>query len=1011
MNIQLFAAIPLLALSPFAALSQTSSAQSAPVSPISQTKQKALVAANYGKLPLSFETNQGQFDPQVKFLSRGSGYRLLLTDSAAVLELSKPGAVSHAQPGSTSARGAKAKSPTAKTDFIRMELPGAASGVKVVGDEQLPGKANYFVGSDSSKWHTNIPTYSKVKYTGVYPGVDLVYYGNQRQLEYDFIVAPGASPKPVKLHFAGASKLKLNADGDLQIIGNNGEIAFHKPIVYQEKAGQREPVDGRFKLMANNTVGFALGDYDRSREVVIDPILSYSTYLGGSDNFNFATVGPGGEVYLLAGNYTAPQAGFSPTYGAYGEGSDQIVVLKLNPAGTAVVYIAAFGNHNGPYLYDAGIELAVDTAGNAYIAGEAGIGDNFPTTPGAFQRVNKATGYTAFVTKLNPTGSDLVYSTLLGGTSDDYATSIAIDPSGNAYVTGYAGSPDFPITSGAFQTVNKSGGDCFVTKLNASGSALIYSTFLGGSQIDQASGIVLDSAGEAYVAGSTDSSDFPVTPGAYLTTNKFDYGYPYGGFVSKLNADGSGLIYSTYFSRGSLAIDPAGNAYVAGLAYNDPPDVFSVAPTPGAFQSKLGSQQSGYITKLNATGTAVVYSTYLGGSKASALTAIAVDPKGDAFVTGYTSDSNFPVTADAYQTTSPPKIQDAVFTELNPAGSALVYSTYLGGSAGAFGIFVALDSLENAYVVGSTPSTDFPVTPGAWLASGTGFISRFVFNGATTTTVSADNTSEPVGTNVTFTAHVAASDGSRPSGALEFHVDGTLEEYANPDDSGNASYSTAGLALGAHAIEALYRGDPSQAASSGTLTETITGNQVATPYFSPVSGIYPSYSYLNPVYTYATIISETAGAVIHYTTDGTMPSASSPVYSAPIFLYDTTTIKAIALASGDAPSQIGTASYQFSDTLPRTRTTLTSSAIALTPGEPVTLRATVQTSDGTVATGAITFRHGSVPLATVPLVGGAASLTTSALVNTGVYSITAAYGGSSTETGGQSPTLLIKVSQ
>src|SRR5271170_3364486 len=370
-------------------------------------------AANYGKLPLSFEANQGQTDPQVKFLSRGSGYSLFLTNSAAVLALTK-GDPAKDKPASLAIAGKTPKRAIkpVKTDVVRMELAGASHGLRVTGAEQLPGTANYFIGNDPTKWRSNVSTYAKVKYAGVYPGIDLVYYGNQRQLEYDFVVAPGADPTQAKLHFAGAKKLKLDGDGDLEVVARNGEIAFRKPVVYQELNGQRQPVEGQFKLLAKGTIGFSLGKYDPSRAVVIDPTLAYSTYLGG------------------AGSYQS-----------------------IGGQGTAI---------------------AVDSAGNAYVVGTTSVAD-FPTTSGAYQvglsgnQVNSNSTY-AFVAKLDPTGSKLIYATYLAGGGSvnsngtylsflpgDSISSIAVDSAGDAYVAGATYSPSFPVTS-AFQSTNRSQG-------------------------------------------------------------------------------------------------------------------------------------------------------------------------------------------------------------------------------------------------------------------------------------------------------------------------------------------------------------------------------------------------------------------------------------------------------------------------------------------------------------------------------------------------------------------------
>jgi hypothetical protein len=426
----LMGAIVGLSASTLSAQTLSTGANAAPVA--AAAAKSAALAAEYGKLPLSFEANRGQTDSHVKFLSRGNGYALFLTDKAAVLELTK------SEP--SKADKTKSAARANKTDVIRMELAGASQSAQVTGAEQLPGTANYFVGNDSSKWHTNVPTFAKVRYAGVYPGVDLVYYGNQSQLEYDFVVAPKADPKAVQLHFAGAEKLKLAANGDLIVAAKDGEIAFHKPVVYQAVNGQRQPVDGSFTLLARNTVGFTLGSYDRSREVVIDPTLAYSTYLGGSspsENLggNAAydvAVDSAGSAYVTG---STGNASFPVTSGAFQTEARGIFIAKFNGAGTALEYSTYLGGTNGG---DTAYGIAVDASENAYLTGRACTTD-FPVTSGAFQNHNRTTlGCDAFVTKLNPDGSALVYSSYLGGSAGsgnnaaDSASSIAVDASGNA---------------------------------------------------------------------------------------------------------------------------------------------------------------------------------------------------------------------------------------------------------------------------------------------------------------------------------------------------------------------------------------------------------------------------------------------------------------------------------------------------------------------------------------------------------------------------------------------------
>jgi uncharacterized protein (TIGR03437 family) len=711
--------------------------------------QQAQLIDGYGKLPLSFEANIGQADRRVRFVSRGSGYGLYLTGDEAVFALRKGGCGAAVRPG------ARRGEPGCEHDVVRMRLAGA-SGAAAAGEEPLPGKANYFIGSDPAQWRTGVPTYAKVRYRSVYPGVDLVYYGNQRQLEYDFLVAPGGDPKQIRLGLDGAKGLRLDADGDLVVTASHGALAFHKPVVYQLVDGQRKAVVGNFAMLDKRTVGFRVGDYDRAKPLVIDPVLTYSTYLGGSvwSSASAIAVDADGNAYVAG---STASTDFPVTQGALQatvptcSNCVAAFVAKLNPSGTALVYSTYLGA-SGSGTYARAYALAVDDAGSAYVAGSAGAG--FPVTAGAFQA---ACSDNAFAAKLNPAGSALVYSTCLGAGDSylgvDQASALAVDSAGNAYVAGVTYSSEFPVTPGAFQTNNKAGegSNAFVTKLNPAGSALIYSTYLGGSgrilfsfgpqqwDGDGATGLAVDGAGNAYVTGYAFSVDFPVTAGAFQTTNPAVVPYGVGGFapsynqsnafVTKLNPTGTALVYSTYLggsgahrngdSANGLAVDESGHAYVAGVAYSTD---FPVSH--GAFQTTSHSVNSGnaFVAKLNPAGSALVYSTYLGGSGASwygdSANGLVVDETGNAYLAGGTWSNDFPVTSGAFQPTNrSPAGGNAFFAEVNPAGSALIYSTYLGGSgANVYGDSasgLALDGYGNVLIAGDAWSADFPVTAGA----------------------------------------------------------------------------------------------------------------------------------------------------------------------------------------------------------------------------------------------------------------------------------------------------------
>jgi len=478
------------------------------------------VSENYGKFPLHFEANRGQIHKNVRFLSRGPGYSLYLTAGEAVLVLSKPNADTKRDSRSTPEQG-DAQTPV-KAVALRMHLVGAAPKPPVSGLDELPGKANYFIGQDPAKWRTNVPTYAKVQYENIYPGIDLLYYGNQRQLEYDFVVAPGANPEKIVLGFRGADEFEIEARGELVLHTTGGDIRQHKPIIYQDIDGVRREIAGGYVRKGVNRVGFEVAVYDASRPLIIEPVLSYSTYLGGRSN--------------------GPDCGC---------GKD-VFKTKLNPAGSALVYSTYLGGND----FDAGNGISVDAGGNAYVTGTT-KSTNFPTTPGAFL---SAPGF-GFVTKLDPTGSTLVYSTYLDPSTQ--GGGIAVDAQGNAYVTGQTGST-FPTTPGAFQPAFGGGPvDGYVMKLNADGSALVYSTYLGGSGIDSTGDIAVDAGGNAYVAGSTTSLNFPSTPGAFQAVPGSGSS---NGFVTKLDPTGSSLVYSTFLGEGcaGLALDTQGNVYVTG---------------------------------------------------------------------------------------------------------------------------------------------------------------------------------------------------------------------------------------------------------------------------------------------------------------------------------------------------------------------------------------------------------------------------------------------------------------
>jgi uncharacterized protein (TIGR03437 family) len=621
--------------------------------------------------PLRFEENQGQIPGGTGFVARGPHY---------LLEI---------QAGENSLTWANTSSK--RTGNVRTRLVGANRNARLEGREPLESHTSYFLGASQMAWHAAVPNFGRVQASVVYPGVDLVFYGASGKLEYDFVVKPGANPRQIQLDLEGIPNVSIAPDGDLVLESAAGEVRWKKPLIYQTVGESRKVIPGGFKRIAKRRIGFQIGQYDVSRALIIDPVMNYASYYGGAGN------------------------DFSRAIGA-------------------------------------------DSAGNVYIAGATST-PALKTTPGVLQPAyggETTDVYTgdAFIAKFTPAGA-LVYVTYLGGSADDLATGIAVDAAGNVYVTGYTNSLNFPTTTGAFQSSfggfggNSCNplGDAFVAKVNPSGTQLIYSTYLGGSLDDAGFAIAIDAVGNAYVAGTTRSTNFPVTPGVVQTKFAGGGGEPGASscgnlpqidtgdaFVAKLNPSGSQLLFSTFLGGNQddaalgIAIDSSSNVYVAGatLSHNFPttPGVFQNTYHGVDFQNEFLHFGDGFITKLNSTATALLYSTYLGGSGDDVIYSITVDGQGDAYVAGSTSSPDFPVTAKAVQPAYAgyynlpflveQLVGDGFVTEVNPTGTALSYSTYLGGADNDVAYAVAVDSTGLMYVAGSTDSQNFPVTGNAF---------------------------------------------------------------------------------------------------------------------------------------------------------------------------------------------------------------------------------------------------------------------------------------------------------
>jgi len=634
-------------------------------------------AVNFPDSPLAFEPNTGQFPDAVQFVARSSGYTVLLSPDEAVFAMSTEKSGSKEKPG-----------------LLRMKFDGAGQRPAAALDP-LPGRVNYLIGSDPEKWHTDIPRYAKVKYSGIYAGVDLVYYGERQQLEYDLIVHPGADPGSIRLNVEGATAVAMDELGDLVLQVQSETVRLRKPVVYQDSDDGRHEIQGEYVLVAGNRVGFAIGEYDHDRPLIIDPIINYSARQGGPYDSFWATavaVDPAGNPYIT-GTADFPAFSWTASFGNADSSRRSVFVSKFNPSGD-LLYSTWVGSPNASRSVTLS-SIAVDAAGDAYVTG---VG----TVPlvNAFQTTGKS-----FIFKLNPTGSTLIYSTAIGG-SGTSAYDIAVDSAGSAYVIGQNVPPFVMPTVNAIYPNPAGGTDVFVLKVNAAGSALVYATYLGGSGADQPWAIALDSAGNAYLTGYTFSSDFPtVNP---IQTNPTATMYP---FVTKINAAGSAIVFSTYLPPaatygGDIAVDSSGSVYVAG----------------GGYRPDTGNDV--FAWKLNSSGSALLYSTTFGGSNEDVVSGLALDGAGNAVMAGRTDSSNFPA-VNPLQSSLSWGTRDTFISKLNAAGSGFVYSTVLGGAGNDYGGGVAADGAGRIYVTGNGGSPDFPVLN----AFHTGYQNPQIFNG------------------------------------------------------------------------------------------------------------------------------------------------------------------------------------------------------------------------------------------------------------------------------------------
>jgi uncharacterized protein (TIGR03437 family) len=706
------------------------------------------------KLPLRFEENQTPGNPDgTRFTARGSNFVMSLAPDRSLLDWTDP------------------SQKQSKTSHVRTRLLNANPDARMEPEERLPGFSNYFVGSPEL-WRTDVTGFGRIRHHDVYPGIDLVFHGEEGRLEYDFVIGPHADPSAIRLELSGHRALRIASDGDLIVSTGSGDIRWKKPRIFQDAGAT--PVSGRFVISRNRTVRFELGNYDHDRMLVIDPVLSYATYLGGSNEDAARGIGrdSAGNIYIAGYTNSSNMPTASAVQPNFGGRTAAVFlpgdgfIAKFSPAG-ALLYLTYIGGSRDDYI----TAIAVDAAGDAYVTG-ATTSLDFPVVNpfqsrfgGASTGVPFSTG-DAFVTKVNPTGNKLIYSTYLGGSQDDAGLAIAIDSTGSAYVTGATISGNFPVMGAnggfPFPSGNRGSGgqaiancqtctgpfwdpgDAFVTKLDPTGSQLVFSTYLGGGNDDVAWSLALDSSNDVYVAGCTLSSNFPVTKGAaqthYAGDTTINPTYLGNGFVAEFNPTGSALVYATFVGGTgdncvtAIAVDSTGAAYVTGST-----DATDLPVTTGALQATFGGYASNqipvtvkqdigdaFVGKLAPGGATFVYMTYLGGSKNDAGTAIAVDAGGTAYVGGFTNSANFPLAGTPVQGTFGGysgthfglNIQgDAFLALVNPTGTTLLFSTFLGGNYddGIGGL--VLDGTGGVYLAGGTCSPNFPATANAFQPS------------------------------------------------------------------------------------------------------------------------------------------------------------------------------------------------------------------------------------------------------------------------------------------------------
>jgi Bacterial Ig-like domain (group 3)/Glucodextranase, domain B len=809
-------------------------------------------AIQFSRLPIYFEPNHGQSHPSVEFIGRGTGYQVFIKADETILVFSRPKQLGVGMAGDIDPAKRLMQVERAPVEIeqavVRIRYQNTHANSRLAAADPLPGRSNYFYGNDPAQWRTDIPHYATVVQKNLYPGIDKVIYGNGSsgsgseggKLEYDLEIQPGADPSQINQVIEGADSLRVDEAGDLIIQTKLGEIRQQRPKAYQTNGSKFDEVEGNFELARDGSVRFNVGQYDKTKLLVIDPVLSYAAILGGQSNLGAIAVDSTGNTFAV-GCATGTDL---PVVGGLGNGlTSGIFISKLNSAGSALVYATYLGGMTDttcPFIAPTAsrrMAIAVNSAGAAFVTGVAGTG--LPAVS-AFRATPPASGSGVFVVKLAPAGNALNYSTFLG---TGEVRAIAINSSGNAIVAGTTAATDFPTSTGAFQTTNRAlGGEqnAFITKLSPTGNTLVFSTYFGGQRVSLTNGIALDASGNVIFGGSDGIAD-PVStvklpilnatqtlPGSYACRKNFQaLVCENRSFLAKLNATGKTLAFSTYvggntgFRPTDVALNAAGQIFLAGIV-----DLTALKDSNPS-QALLSGEDDMVLMKLAADGRSTLFTKALGGNGSDFPNRLVIDANGDAVIVGDTSSSTLPV-VNALQSQSNARPGDASLglqgtyspfvTRIKGDGTATSFLSYFGGLGYELASGVATDSAGAIYVGGHTGnSLQIPVTPGALKGTGRAFIAKIL---PLSNVITLTSSASPL-KFTDFATIKATVAGTNPTGTIAFYTDGALTATV-PLSAGVATTGFGGTfflasSIRSYYITATYSGDANNASANSSI--------------------------------------------------------------------------------------------------------------------------------------------------------------------------------------------------